>query len=135
MEENVSGKGKSFIIPFCSSLELGVRAKSERFQRIMELKEKQSEGVNKGHKTSPIVKSSKSMFSTTKTSPDVTGKNYKKFSSLTSDEVLISNSFLNEVNSKSNSSSNLFLDNIEVKYKKVGANGEKLNEERYTFLL
>ena len=38
---NVAGKGKSFIIPFCSSVEVGVRANSDRFKRMMIFKEEE----------------------------------------------------------------------------------------------
>ena len=37
---NTSGKGKSFIVPFCSSFEIGLGSISEKFRRIMATKQR-----------------------------------------------------------------------------------------------
>ena len=37
---NTSGKGKSFIVPFCSSFEIGLGSISEQFRRIMATKQR-----------------------------------------------------------------------------------------------
>ncbi len=127
---NVAGKGKSFIIPFCSSVEVGVRANSDRFKRMMMFKEeeqlRQIQGKNR--RTSPIATATKSTyFGTSKSSPDKGNNNKKLFSTLSDEEVMVSNEFLSEMNTKSNNNSDLLLNNIKVKYKAIGPNGENLN--------
>ena len=69
------------------------------------------------------------MFGTTKTSTDKSGKNKEIFSTLTNDEVMVSNAFLSEINRKSNTNSDLLLHSVQMKYKKIGANGETVTEE------
>ena len=125
---NTSGKGKSFIVPFCSSFEIGLGSISEQFRRIMATKQRKQIQQQQPTKTSPKSGSGNSMFSASSKGSFSDLKFQRNFESMSRSDVMVSTEFLSTTGSKSNSSE-FMVNQVILSYKEVGSNGSLLEAE------
>ena len=109
--------------------EVGVRANSDRFKRMMMSKEEEQlrriQGENR--RTSPISTATNRHISVLQKVPRIKATIIRNYLAHYQTKKSWFQMNFYEMNTKSNNNSDLLLNNIKVKYKAIGLGGENLN--------